>query len=101
MKPNRTLLLVALSTLALAACHKGAKNNDQRTASGEVLQGSIGDAMIPYESLKSKPPLAPRTATKGPAAAAADDAGVADSAASADAPAEAAPAASPAPAIHY
>ncbi|MBU6268045.1 MAG: hypothetical protein KGN34_10920 [Sphingomonadales bacterium] len=101
MKPSRILALAALSTLALAACHKGAKSNDQRTASGQVLEGSISDAMIPYESLKSKPPLAPRAATRGAVTAAAGDAAAPDAATGGDAPADPAPAASPSAAIRF
>ena len=48
--------------LLLAACHgsKTAKSDDQRTAAGEVLSGSISDAMLPYDTATSQPPLAPR-----------------------------------------
>jgi hypothetical protein len=54
--------LVALILLAgLSACgeKKAVKNDDQRTASGQILPGSISDAMIPYDALTSQPPVAP------------------------------------------
>ena len=88
----RTACTCAL-LLALAACHHEGKGSDQRTASGEVLAGSLSDSMIPYESLKSQPPLAPRSADK-PGRAAATDAAPDDatSAAPQAVPAEAAPA---------
>jgi len=60
------MLLPAACLLALAACHKETRTSDQRTASGEVLAGSISDSMIPYEAVTSQPPLAPReSATSG------------------------------------
>jgi hypothetical protein len=48
--------------LALAACGQQADVPDDqaRQASGEVLPGSISDAMIPLEQLDSQAPLAPR-----------------------------------------
>jgi hypothetical protein len=53
------ILAVALS---LAACEdQAAAPADQRAAAaGEVLEGSISDAMIPLEQLDSQAPLAPR-----------------------------------------
>jgi hypothetical protein len=45
----------------LAACGGDApppESDDARTASGEVLEGTISDAMLPVETLKSQPPLA-------------------------------------------
>lgn len=81
--------------LALAGCgaKKSPKAEDQRTASGQILPGSISDAMIAYDALTSQPPMAPRAA---PAVAA-----VAESAGG-DAPPEAAPspAAEPGPAAN-
>jgi hypothetical protein len=81
--------------VALAGCHRETRSDDQRTASGQVLQGSVSDAMIAYEQLQSRPPLAPRVVenAKGtPAAtsAAGDEADVAP-----DAPAEDAAPANP------
>ena len=49
-------LALLLPLVLLAGCHKSAKN-DQRSASGEVLQGTTSDAMLPLDSLKSQPPL--------------------------------------------
>ena len=52
-------LAVLMPLALLAACHKPAPN-DQRSASGEVLQGTTSDAMLPLDSLKSQgPTLAP------------------------------------------
>ena len=71
----RLLLALSLAGLTLlSACHRGGKSDDQRTAAGQVFSGSISDAMLPYDTLHSKPVLAP--------ARAATDASSADSAAS-------------------
>ena len=58
---KRLALLVL--PLALAACEQQAADAPAKqggAASGEVLQGSISDAMIPLEQLDSQAPLAPR-----------------------------------------
>lgn len=55
-------LLLALP-FALAACEQQAADAPAEqggAASGEVLPGSISDAMIPLEQLDSQAPLAPR-----------------------------------------
>jgi len=75
--------------LALAGCHKAPdKTAEQKNAAGQILQASASDAMLPYDTVKSHPPLAPRvikTEGAAPGEAAADSAPAADSAAS-DAP---------------
>ena len=51
-------LLIAVSPLVLlAACGKNAPADDSRSASGEVLQGTVSDAMLPLDSVKSEPPF--------------------------------------------
>ena len=58
----KRLALLAL-TFSLAACEQQAADAPAEqggAASGEVLQGSISDAMIPLEQLDSQAPLAPR-----------------------------------------
>jgi hypothetical protein len=54
----RNCLAIALAPVLLAGCNDEPAQNDDRTASGEVLEGSVSDAMIPLEQLKSQPPLA-------------------------------------------
>lgn len=49
-------LALLLPLLLLAGCNKSAKN-DQRSASGEVLQGTTSDAMLPLDKLKSQGPM--------------------------------------------
>ena len=53
------LALSAPLTLALllAACGEEAPVDDSRSASGEVLEGTISDAMLPVDRVQSEPPL--------------------------------------------
>ena len=60
-------LLLALP-LSLGACNKQDATRDAN-ASGEILPGSISDAMLPEDRLTSQPPLAPQAARPGKAAA--------------------------------
>lgn len=60
MTPSRSLALL-LPLLLLAGCNKS-DENDKRSASGEVLRGTISDAMLPLDKLQSKPPLLAPTA---------------------------------------
>ena len=54
----RRYSIVVFALLAvLGGCHKSAPKNDQRSASGEVLQGTISDDMLPLAQLSSQPPL--------------------------------------------
>ena len=60
MIDNRPLLFAAaLACLAMAGCgdKKAAEGNK---AAGEVLEGTISDAMIARDAVRSDPPLAPR-----------------------------------------
>jgi hypothetical protein len=63
-------LAVPAACILLAACGGGDAENDQRTASGQVLEGSISDSMLPLETVRSEPPLAKVTGTPGPVATA-------------------------------
>lgn len=89
--------IALLSVIALGGCKKDAPT--QAAASGQILPGSISDAMVPEDQLTSQPPLAPQTGRPGKAAASADatDAAAADEAAPADAAPAAEPAANQAP----
>lgn len=56
-----SLLLTLAAAAALTACHgKPDKEEDQRTAEGEVLSTSVSDAMLPVEAPTSTPPAAPK-----------------------------------------
>lgn len=65
------LLVAASLALLLAGCG-GHKEKDQRTASGQVLQGTISDDMLPLATVTSQPPRMPAKASAG-AGASADD----------------------------
>lgn len=55
---TRTRLLLPLATAALlAGCGEEPASDDGRAASGEVLEGTISDAMLPLDTLRSQPPL--------------------------------------------
>lgn len=56
----RRLVIVPILPLSLlAACGDTteAEQSDQRTASGEVQEGTISDAMLPLDTVTSQPPL--------------------------------------------
>ena len=58
---DKRLLLALPAPLALglllAACNDAPAGDDSRSASGEVLEGTISDAMLPVERVQSEPPL--------------------------------------------
>lgn len=85
-------VLPALVPLALlAACgDKPASEGDDRSASGEVLEGTISDAMLPLDQLTSEPPLLEPDKAPRPADAASDDLSEPEATAS-EPPAEGAP----------
>jgi len=93
---TRSQSLALLIPLALlASCHKTAKN-DERSASGEVLQGTISDNMLPLDKLKSQPPLlAPSQEKNTPEGVADEGSGAAGATTAASGQPDAAP--SPAP----
>lgn len=59
---KRTALLILCALLAACDDKPAATAEEGGAASGEVLAGSISDAMIPLEQLSSQAPLAPRQA---------------------------------------
>ena len=50
-------LFLVLPALALLAACNDAPSDDSRSASGEVLEGTSSDAMVPVERGRSEPPL--------------------------------------------
>ena len=59
IRVTRLTCLIALP-LTLAAC--GDKKPDANAmAAGEILEGTTSDAMLPLDTVRSQPPLAPRT----------------------------------------
>ena len=69
MKVSGYLLVAAAAgLLTLAACQdKSRKPAGPGTAQGEVLPGSVSDAMLPLDTLRSQPPLAPISEESGAA----------------------------------
>ena len=94
---NRARPVVLALLLGLSACGGGGEEaaNERKTAAGEVLGGSISDAMLPLDTVQSQsPPL--RDTPRGEAGA--GDEGEAEGDAPSDAPTREtppAPAASP------
>ena len=60
MKSDLVYVALALA-LALPACDGGKKQAAHGTAGGEVLEGSVSDAMLPVDRVRSQPPLAPKS----------------------------------------
>ena len=59
------LVALAALPLALAACQGEKKPAEARTAQGEILDGSVSDAMLPLDTVRSQPPLAPEATETG------------------------------------
>ena len=60
----RPVTILLLAGLALMGC-QGKKAPVQGTAGGEVLPGSVSDAMLPIDTVRSQPPLAPKSEPSG------------------------------------
>ena len=54
---RRTLAVAAIACLALAGCERKAPEGNK--AAGEVLEGTISDAMIATDKSRAAPPIAP------------------------------------------
>ncbi len=65
MKLHMRLAALAALSLALAACQGEKKPAEATTAQGEILQGSASDAMLPLDTVRSQPPLAPEATESG------------------------------------
>ncbi|WP_225010032.1 hypothetical protein [Novosphingobium percolationis] len=92
-KSARLLLLAPLALgLALGGCGRKDADKGAKAAGGEVLPGTVSDAMIDLDTSTATPPM---QAARPSSAAKADKAPAADASAAAD---EAAPAADAAPA---
>lgn len=89
--------LALIAMLALAGCQQE-KSAAPAVAGGQILEGSVSDAMLPIDTVRSQAPLAPPTgAARSPAAteAAAEDQPAAEPTQSAPAAPEAASTAAP------
>ena len=62
----RLVLVAVLIGLAVVGCQeKKQAAPSHATAVGEVLPGSVSDAMLPVDTVRSQPPLAPKTEPSG------------------------------------
>lgn len=60
--------IVVLASCALLSACGGKSDDAQRQAAGQVLEGTISDAMLPLDTVMSEPPRAKITGTPGPGA---------------------------------
>lgn len=63
--PMPRIAPIVVLALALAACKGEQKPQGAGSAQGEILPGSASDAMIPYDTVRSQAPLAPKPAASG------------------------------------
>ncbi len=65
-------LILAALALMLGACSQPKQAKQSGTAQGEILEGSVSDAMLPLDTVRSQAPLASGPASSdGPATGAA------------------------------
>lgn len=57
----KQLIVPALLALSLAACGGDKTREQGGKAEGTILPGSVSDAMIPADQIKSQAPLAPQS----------------------------------------
>jgi hypothetical protein len=57
MTVKRPMILAPFVLALLAACGSEPSGGDGRAASGEVLEGTISDAMLPVDRVRSEAPL--------------------------------------------
>lgn len=60
--------LALIAVLTLAGCQQE-KSSAPAVAGGQILDGSVSDAMLPLDTVRSQAPLAPQTGTVRPQAA--------------------------------
>lgn len=65
MKNAFAFVCLSAAVLALGACGEKKEPARQDTAGGKILEHSINDDMLPYDTVRSQPPLAPKTAGSG------------------------------------
>jgi hypothetical protein len=58
-------MTLTMLSLCLFACQAEQKPAEKGTVAGEILPGSVSDAMLPYDTVRSQPPLAPQTEAAG------------------------------------
>ncbi|WP_421851454.1 hypothetical protein [Novosphingobium sp.] len=87
--PSRSLLLVLAPLLLLGACGKSSTPQAGPTASGEILPGSVSDAMLDTDRSQAQAPLAPVAHSAAPKVDTSAAADASDPATDAAAPTEA------------
>ena len=65
MRTALSFILLGTTAFALAACSEKEEAKRQETAGGEILARSVSDDMLPYDTLRSQPPLAPKPKANG------------------------------------
>lgn len=60
-RPQTAAIVVLALALALTACGKKAASDASQGATGEVLPGSVSDAMLQTDRLRASAPLDPRS----------------------------------------
>ncbi len=95
--PSRLPLLALVPLLLLGACGKSSAPQAGPTASGEILPGSVSDAMLDTDRSQAQAPLAPTAHSSTPKVDSSASADASDAATDAAPPAEAAPADTAAP----
>jgi hypothetical protein len=85
MKTVTCLSCLSAIALALSACGESKKPEHSATAEGEILPGSASDGMLPYDTVRSQPPLAPQDGVSGKPSAKASGAAEEDASEAADA----------------
>lgn len=66
MTRHAARILAAALALALAGCGSHNDKAPSDAAGGEVLKGTINDDMLPYDTVRSQPPLAAPSGTASP-----------------------------------
>ncbi len=61
---TRLCLFPALAPIVLLAACGDSPGDDAGTASGEVLEGTVSDSMLPLDTVRSQPPLAEPSAAR-------------------------------------
>ena len=69
MSALRLCLLLAPAALLASCGGDQSVEDDARSSSGEVLEGTISDAMLPVDTVQSQPPLLRRAPAAGDTAA--------------------------------
>jgi hypothetical protein len=69
MTMARNFAASLVMALALSACQGEEQAPQAGAAGGEILPASISDDMLPLDTVRSQPPLAPRPAASGKAEA--------------------------------